>query len=319
METAEKAAATAPRARVRRRARFSLIWLVPLIAGIAAAVLVANQLRKIGPTITIQFEDGSGLDPNQTVVRFRGVRVGKVHSVHITPDTRHVRVEVRLDRSAAALARRGTVFWVVRPEVGAGGIHALETIVSGPYIDALPGAPNGRKETSFVGANEPPLAQPPGNESEFILRSPAVASLSEGSPVFYRGIEVGSVEYLSLSEDATMVEVHVLIKNNFVPLVRTNTVWWNAGGINVDLSFLGVNLNAENLKSMVVGGISFATPDDFGPPAGRGAIFTLYNKAEAQWLDWAPAIPVTHAKAMPGLQNPAPNMNFNGDSTPKQQ
>jgi len=284
-----------PRAKIKRQATLSIIWLVPLITGIAAAILVFHQLHKMGPAITIEFADGTGLDPNQTVIRFRGVRVGNVTSVQISKDTRRVEVGARLDRSAAQLAREGTVFWVVRAQAGAGGVHALETIVSGSYIQVQPSNDSGKEQKKFVGLDEPPPLKPLGDGKEFILRSPGLGSLAPGSPIFYRGIEVGSVQFLSLSADSTMVEVHVFVKKNFVPLVRTNTVWWNAGGINVDLYLFGMTLNAENLKSLVVGGISFATPDNVGPLANAGATFTLYDKADPQWLNWAPVIPITNS------------------------
>src|SRR3984885_1256651 len=251
-----------PRAKIKKQTALSLIWLVPLAAAIVAIVLVVQNIQKLGPMITIQFDDGNGLDTNQTVIRYRGVRVGGVHSVKLATDTRHVEVRARLERSAAGLAREGSIFWVVRPEVGAAGFHALETIVSGPYIQVLPGSPNGKIQTELIGANEAPLIKENKNGVEFILRSSQIRSLAQGSPVYYRGLEVGAVEYLDLSGDATSVNIHVLIKTSFAPLVRQNTVWWNAGGINMDLHFLGINMTAENLKSLITGGVAFATPDE---------------------------------------------------------
>ncbi|HEU6448573.1 MAG TPA: MlaD family protein [Verrucomicrobiae bacterium] len=310
-----------PRARIRRVATLSFIWLVPLIAGIAALILVARQIRKIGPAITIEFDSGSGLEVNQTVVRFRGVRVGKVTSVEISPDTGHVEVGVRLSHSASRLAREGSVFWVVRPQVGAGGIHAIETIVSGPYIQVQPGNPNGKKQTHFIGASEPPPVKPSSAGKQFILRSPRIGSLSPGSPVFYRGIEVGSVEYLSLSEDSTMVEIHVVVKSKFAPLIRANTVWWNAGGIDMDLHLFGVNLSAENFKSLVVGGVSFATPNNEGALANTNTIFPLYDKADPQWLDWAAVIPITNSITTVPLHptESNPEMDLNDANQQQQQ
>jgi len=89
-----------PRAKISRQARVSIIWIVPLIAAIAAGWLVFNNVREAGPVITIQFSDGSGLLANQTVLKYRGVRVGEVRSVKLSKDTAHVEVEARLKASA---------------------------------------------------------------------------------------------------------------------------------------------------------------------------------------------------------------------------
>src|ERR1700744_3774942 len=95
--------------------KFSLVWLVPIIAGVVAAWLVWEQVEKMGPSITVHFQDGSGLVANQTIVKYRGVRIGGVRSVKLSTDTKSVMVKIRLDRSATALAHSGSLFWVVRP------------------------------------------------------------------------------------------------------------------------------------------------------------------------------------------------------------
>ena len=66
-----------PQASVRRsRWRFSVVWVVPLIAAIVAGYLIYTRVRDVGPTITITFKDGFGVKPGQTEIRYRGVRLG---------------------------------------------------------------------------------------------------------------------------------------------------------------------------------------------------------------------------------------------------
>ncbi|HVY70935.1 MAG TPA: MlaD family protein, partial [Verrucomicrobiae bacterium] len=232
MSTARVSSPDLPVANTRKhRATLWLIWLAPVLAAAVAGFLVYQNVKKLGPTITIQFEDGGGIQANQTLLRYRGVPVGSVKSVRLTKDSKHVEVTARLDSSAASLARDGTVFWVVRPEVGSAGLHGLETIVSGVYIRAQPARGNRRDEKNFIGAEEAPILRSSAGSVGFVLRSPSIASLSENSPIYYRGMEVGLVQYLGLSADSSGVDVHVLVKTNFAPLVRTDTVWWNAGGI----------------------------------------------------------------------------------------
>ena len=44
-----------PEARVSRKRHFTIIWLVPIIAGVIAGWLVYQNLRQAGPGITIRF------------------------------------------------------------------------------------------------------------------------------------------------------------------------------------------------------------------------------------------------------------------------
>lgn len=285
-----------PHAKISKRAAFSFIWAVPVIAAVVAAILVVQNLKKFGPRISIQFQNGSGLEANQTVIRYRGVRVGNVNSVELSPDLQHVQVQARLYRSAAGLAKEGSTFWIVRPEVGASGVHALETIVSGPYIEALPGPDKTRAQTHFIGATEAPVITQPDDGVEFVLRAAQIRSLGAGSPVYFRGLQAGRVHYLDLSKDSKTVNVHVLLTPNFASLVRANTVWWNAGGIDINWHLLsGLNMSAENLKAVVTGGISFATPNDPAETATSGATFVLHERPEVKWLEWAPYVEITNA------------------------
>lgn len=288
---------------MKRDLALSLIWLVPVAAAVIAAFLVFQNFQRLGPSITIEFDNASGLEANQSVIRYRGVRVGSVQSIRLTKDLRQVEVRARLNRFGAGLAREGSIFWIVRPEVGATGVHALETIVSGPYIEAMPGNLNGKSRNHFIGAEEPPVMQG-GIGTEFILSAGLIRSLGPGSPVFYRGVQAGSIQYLELSSDSMTVNIHVLIKPGFAPLVRDNTVWWNAGGIDVNWHLLsGLSITAENLRSVLTGGVAFATPNEPGDPAPAHTEFALHERPEERWLGWTPRIAITNAAVSTSSQS----------------
>jgi paraquat-inducible protein B len=296
------AAVALPRAKIKTRPRSLIIWIVPVIAAIASAWLVIESVRQSGPSITIYFNNGSGIQANQTVLMYRGVRLGEVRSVRLTPDGQRVEVNAKLAASARNLAREGSIFWVVRPEIGAGGLRGLETVVSGPYIQIQPAGDrgNGRVQKIFIGADQPPILDAPRGGLEITLTTPHLPTLSVGSPVYYRGMEVGEVRYFVLADDATSVKIHLLIETNFAPLVRTDSMFWNAGGVKADLRFFKLDFNAQTFKSLVIGGIAFATPSPPGPEATADTAFTLFDKPEKSWLEWSPAIPIS-----PKSQNPA--------------
>jgi paraquat-inducible protein B len=233
--------------------------------------------------------------------------------VGLTKDMQHVEARVRLQRSAAGLANEGSQFWIVRPEVSSGGLHGLETIVSGPYIQARPGG--GKPQARFLGVEEAPVDEDKNGKFEVVLTTPQINTLSVGSSVYYRGVEVGNVSYFALNGDAQNISIHVLIETNFAPLIRSGTKFWNAGGISVRLKLLGINVSAENFKSLIIGGIAFATPNDPGPPVSPGATFPLYTKPENSWLDWSPSISITNAKAK-GSGDASPSMLLNDVSPP---
>lgn len=109
----------------RRRRSISYVWIVPMIAAAVAAYLVYERMQQAGPEIVIRFKDGSGLKPGQSPIKYRGVTVGEVRSIGLSPDLQTVEVRARLERSAASLAKEGTVFWIVRPELGVANVSGL--------------------------------------------------------------------------------------------------------------------------------------------------------------------------------------------------
>ncbi|HZD54980.1 MAG TPA: MlaD family protein, partial [Candidatus Aquicultoraceae bacterium] len=202
-----------PRATVkRRRWRISVVWAVPLAAAAVAGYLMVGHVREFGPEITIRFEDAGGVKPEQTPILYRGVRVGEVRSVELGKDRKHAVVRARLLRRDASIAREGAMFWIVRPEVGFSSITGLGTVITGPRIEVLPGA--GAPKREFMGLENPPVVSDPEG-LQIVLLTARLGSLHPGSPVFYRGVEVGAVRDYRLGPDATTVHVRVSVRRRY--------------------------------------------------------------------------------------------------------
>src|SRR5258708_26607342 len=111
----------------------------------------------LGPQITITFSDGGGLRVGQTPLRYRGVQVGEVSGVKLSADEKTVAVRIRLQKSAAGIAREGSQFWIVRPRLGWGSLTGLNTVLSGPEVQVIPGKPEAPTKTAFAGLDSPPV------------------------------------------------------------------------------------------------------------------------------------------------------------------
>ena len=284
-----------PRARVRRRRLFRLVWVVPVLALGVAAWLIWQHVRSIGPEITITFNDGAGLRVGQTPVKYRGVAIGEVSGVELSKDQKQVLVHARLTRSAATVAREGTTFWIVRPQVGWGNVTGLNTVLSGPEIQAMPGKAEGESKREFRGLDAPPV----GLETaglKIILRAERPMSLRANSPIYYRGVEVGMVQKIDLAPNAASADVHVLVFQRFAPLVREGTAFWNVSGVSLKGNILkGLEVDFESFRSLVTGGVEFASP----PNAARakpGTVFFLHEQPKKEWLSWAPQIKIAPAE-----------------------
>jgi paraquat-inducible protein B len=116
--------------------------------------------------------------------------------------------------------------------------------------------------------------------------------------VYYRGIEVGTIQSTRLNANATAAEIHVVIQRRYAPLVRAGSRFWNSSGADIHFGlFKGLDISVESLRSLLAGGIAFATPDATAKPVKDGAIFRLHDEANKDWLKWGPAIPLREGGA----------------------
>jgi len=277
-----------PRANLRPSRRSWMLWLLPLGALALCGWFLYHDYIAAGPLITIYFQTAEGLEEGTTPLKYRGAEAGRVKAVQLTKDRQRVEVKARLAASAKELARVGSVFWIVRPEVKVGAVSGLRTLVSGEYLTVLPG--DGARTNTFVGA-ERAAGTEPGQELEIALLTPQLGSLQEQSPIFFRGIQVGEVRDYQLGPDSRAVIVRARIRKEYAPLVRTNSKFWNAGGLDIRAGlFKGLEISAESVKTLLAGGIEFATPPEPGEPVPRGAAFELYDKPDEAWKKWSAGI-----------------------------
>lgn len=275
-----------PAARVRKAgSAFPVVWLVPLLAAMVAGYLVYNRVQDAGPTIRITFKDGSGLVAGQTPIKFRGVPVGQVEALGLGVNLDYVLVTARLRGPAAAIARAGSEFWIVRPEVGVARVTGLGTVITGPEIVVQPG--RGAAKTEFVGLERSPPALE-GGGVRIVLRSRRLGYLGANSPVYYRGVEVGAVQDTRLNADGTGVDIDVYVQRRYVKLVTSASRFWDVSGVQVHFGlFRGLDVDLESVKALVAGGIAFATPAA-AEPARDGAVFPLHPGPRREWLAWRP-------------------------------
>jgi paraquat-inducible protein B len=279
-----------PKAKVVRKKMLSWAWVAPLVAILLAAFLVYRSLPEAGVQIIIRTKDGSGIDPNSTLISYRGVRVGIVSGVTLDKNLDQVVIKAKLDKSASHVARARTQFWIVRPDISFSGLKGLDTIVSGPYITLLPGS--GEPKFEFEALPSAPVAEKPNAGLRIQLTAKRLGALKSGSPVLYRDLPVGEVYDYQLAESSTFVRLFLYIKEPYNRLIRENSVFWDASGFDLSVSLLGIKVNAESIKGIFTGAIAMATPDTPGGQVKEGRIFELQERQKGDWLKWAPKIEI---------------------------
>ena len=289
--------------------KYSLRWVraavsLSVLAALSLAVFVVWSHAQRGKTITIHFRNGFGLKPGDTI-RHRGIDVGRIIQIDLSSSLESVDVLCELDPSAEQLARVGTQFWIVRPSVSFAGIQGLETIVGGRYIAVMPGPLEADQAREFDGTDEPP----PNSELQYgglevVLEAEHRQGLDRGTPLLFRGMQVGEVLSVAMAADSLTVETRAIVAADYRSLVRENTVFWIDSGVDVHVGLGGFDLQMGSLETLATGGVSFATPVPPGAPVHTGHRFLLDSEEAADWRDWQPNLIVGSSSLPDGAAPP---------------
>jgi paraquat-inducible protein B len=282
-----------PAPRVDRKRRLPAIWLIPIVAALAALYLGWITLSEKGPTITISFQTADGLEAGKTLIKHKEVVFGTVRSLALSEDLSHVEVTAEMTKEAAAHLRQTTRFWVVRPRLSAsGGLSGLGTIVSGAFIELDPG--QGDSARSFTGLEDPPVVRAGVAGTAFILKADRIGSVGPGSPIYFRDLQVGEVMGFDSANLETGVTIHAFVRAPYDGYVHDGTRFWNASGISIGTGPEGFKIQLESLAAVLAGGIAFDTPATarIGEPSKAGAVFTLFKDAtSSQESDYTIRLP----------------------------
>jgi paraquat-inducible protein B len=254
------------------------VWAVPVVALLIAGWLGYRALIEHGPTITITFATADGIETGRTTIRYKNVELGQVTGIDLTSDSPHVVVTATMRPKAERMLRADTKFWLVQPRITPSGISGLTTIVSGAYIDMLPGKgpPCAR---SFTALETPPPKEGLVDGRDFTLVSDRLPSITNQSPVYYHGFQVGEIAGYELSDRDGSVAIRIFVYAPHESLIRPASRFWASSGLQLEVSGQGLKIGTESLLTLIDGGIVFDTPKSAlnALPSPPGSTFQLYG------------------------------------------
>ena len=236
---------------------------------------------------------------------FRDIAVGAVDRYQLDKAGDGVQIYAAIEADYVHLVHENTRFWNASGiDVSAslsGGfeldIESLRSLLVGGITFDTPGKPGAaakggaqyelhRHHHASSGSSGIPRGP------HFVLEAPRRGSIEVGDSLYYRDEEVGKVVSHGLHDDGRSIGIVVAIASRYAPLIRSNTVFWNASGISANFGLSGLHIHSESLKTLMEGGIAFATPDKPGARAAAGSVFELASEEPKHWLKWDPRLPV---------------------------
>ena len=239
----------------QKRARISLVWVIPIVAAAAGVWIAVTKILNEGPKITIVFPSAAGLEANKTRIRHSGLEIGTLTSLRLADDRHHVIATAKMEPGTEGYFVKDTKFWVVQPRISGLNITGLSTLISGNYIETEIGRSR-ESERHFVALEKPPqvAADTPGRF--FTLKTAELGSIGEGAPVYFRRLPAGKVVSYELDKDGESLNVKVFVQAPYDQYVNPNTRFWHASGIDMSISASGLHVQTESLMSPSKAGVT---------------------------------------------------------------
>ncbi|WGE32157.1 MlaD family protein [Actinobacillus genomosp. 2] len=235
--------------------------------------------------ITLIAKDASKLSKGMDI-KYMGLTIGQIESLELQNANKQIKATAYIDSQYYALvAKEGSRFSAISPEITTSGVKNIDAALQN-YINVDVG--NGNRKTQFN------LSDTDTNKTIYANGFPVIVETSDArgieveAPVLYRGMQVGIVKRLNLSELGDRVMIHLSIESKYQHLVRNNTEFWAASGYTMDVSLQGVSMNSGTMSQLLKGGIEFSTPSGrvVQPQAKPNRHFLLQRKIPQEAPEW---------------------------------
>ena len=228
--------------------------------------------------ITVAIEDANGLVEGKTQVFFKGLPVGLLKGFDVSPDLKHIDARIEMLKQSRDKLTKDCLFWVVRPEISMNRITGLDTLVKGSYFEVQPGSST-QLSSDFTALTSPPPISRRVPGLHLTLNTEHAVSLESGSPVYFKKNEVGEI-ISSLLADTGDIETKILIYPQYIKHVNSSTRFHVSSGIHFKANLPKISVQIDPIKSVLLGGVSFFTPEDNLKEENTKNVFQLYRSID---------------------------------------
>ncbi len=248
-----------------------------------------DEMKDSSNSITIVFDDVEGVHEQFSQLTYKGVKVGKVTNVSLNLQQKVV-VKAQIYKDYNSFTKEGTIFYLKKPKISLQEVSNLGSSVMAVNIGVLKSKKT-KYQTRFKGFDTLPSVDKSYHGKIFKVYSDHASSAKEDSPIYYKNVQIGKINKVDLSSDATTVIMDCLIYDKYTKFIRTNSTFYDISGFNMKFSiFSGSKVESNTFTSILKGGLVVVTPYEYNERASSKDKFMLIEELREDWERISPSI-----------------------------
>lgn len=228
------------------------------------AVAAVTDLQPAGKRVVLIASEAESLATGSPILH-KKIKIGEIESFKLSPDQKSVLIECLIFDEFKNIIRQNSRFYNTSGLQISGGLDgirlqsgSLQSVLAGGIgcINPSPAAPSTTSEPYPLFANLEDALH--ADEMSLTVILDGVRGLKEGSEVRYKGIVIGKISMLRLSENNQTIVATARIHEHLAALFRSNTKIWVE---QAEFNLSGV----KNAETLVFGSFLNILPGDGKP------------------------------------------------------
>jgi len=209
---------------------------------------------------------------------YKNIAIAQVKKITLNEN---VLIEIEGEKKYQYLFGKNAKIYLKGTQISLEGIENLSSTVLGDNLYLISDRNNSFKSKFTLDSINPDTTHYKKG-LRIQLKAKESKNITVGSPIYYKGFEVGEIYDADLINDGEFIIFNLFINEKYKNIVKQNSKFYKATTIDMKLSVFGSTIKMGTAKSMFKGGIVFENPDTKikTVSASGGTVFNLLEKTD---------------------------------------
>ena len=227
--------------------------------------------------ITLNLKDNHNIKTTSKLY-YKNIAIAKVKEIILN---KNIQIILEVEKKYKYLFGRNAKIYLEGTKISLEGIKNISSSILGDNLHLIADENKGFKKTFILDAINPDNTHYK-NGLRVKLKATNSKNITVGSPIYYKGFEVGEIYNADLTKNGEFVIFNLFIEDKYRKILKTSSKFYKATIIDMEVGILGAKINIGSTKSILKGGIFFQnlSKDSKTVEANTNTIFNLLEKKE---------------------------------------